>query len=292
MEQTLTDFLCEIGISNDDARFFAEAEKELRESTAWEEFSRLLDSARASGFDWDTLAPALAKIADASGIHEYTVTILFFFLSAPGVRERYREANISDRVFVDTMRDLNYKLTECKLVYGIRGTFVGKWFCGFFNLTRFQFGRLQFEEKPFGYRRTVDGIELYEDTRVINVHIPRTGTPMDKESCDASYRMAREFFASLFPAGSPALFVCKSWLLDPLTEDLIRPGTNMARFRDEFRLIDAAEKPGNPDLWRLFDTMETDYSKLPEDTSVRRAYKRHLLAGGKTGYGYGLMILR
>ena len=45
------------------------------------------------------------------------------------------------------------------------------------------------------------------------------------------------------------------------------------------------------DLWRIFMMPnETPYEDLPEDTSLRRAYKKHLLAGGEPGEQMGLFL--
>ena len=53
---------------------------------------------------------------------------------------------------------------------------------------------------------------LTPSTKVINVHIPRTLTPLDKESREDSYRRAAEFFKGEL-GGAPTVFVCHSWLL-------------------------------------------------------------------------------
>jgi hypothetical protein len=44
------------------------------------------------------------------------------------------------------------------------------------------------------------------------------------------------------------------------------------------------------DLWRLFDTKEMNPDRLPIDSSLRRAYVDHLKKGGKTGWGYGVIV--
>lgn len=44
------------------------------------------------------------------------------------------------------------------------------------------------------------------------------------------------------------------------------------------------------DLWRLFDTDECHPDRLPTDTTARRRYARHIKAGGKLGWGYGVFF--
>ena len=56
-----------------------------------------------------------------------------------------RVVAIDDTIFYNTMLDLRYKLEECKLVHNQIGTFVPKWYKGFFEMKIFALGRLQFE---------------------------------------------------------------------------------------------------------------------------------------------------
>ena len=135
------------------------------------------------------------QISDLSCIHPYTCDLLLYICLTKQLKAMYFKRGIDMRIFRDSVLDLKWKLIECKEVCGIKGSFVAPWFSGFFNLTRFALGRLQFEiiTSPCSYDK--NGIKIEKDvSKVINVHIPRTGTPMDKESCDASYASARAFF--------------------------------------------------------------------------------------------------
>lgn len=86
-------------------------------------------------------------------------------------------------------------------------------------------GRQRFEVIPSKFDYDKSGIKLQKDvTMVINVRIPRTGTPMDKESCDTAYAYAREFFKD--QVGENCVFVCNSWLLFPENKSILSPNTN------------------------------------------------------------------
>ena len=189
------------------------------------------------------------------------------------------------QIYKDSMLDLKWKLDECKAVKGICGSFVAGWFPGFFNLTRFALGRLQFELVDFWLDYNDNGISLKKGDKVINVHIPRTGTPMDKESCDKSYAQAREFFKPQVGENCP--FICHSWLLYPENLEILPKHTNTYRFASEFYIAESATNDGE-DLWRLFDTDEKDPEKLPTNSSFRRNYVEHLKKGGKVGWGLGI----
>ena len=63
-------------------------------------------------------------------------------------------------IFINSFLDLKYKLEECKLVKGIRGSFVSGWFGGWFNFSLLALGRLQFEKIDFPYNYERNGKTL------------------------------------------------------------------------------------------------------------------------------------
>lgn len=225
------------------------------------------------------------KIAQLINVHSYTTELVAFACMSKHLKKLYEEQGIDLQIFKDSMLDLKWKLEECKAVKGICGSFVAWWFPGFFDMTRFALGRLQFEIVKFGHNYNKNGIVLTPDSKVINVHIPRTGTPMDKESCDKAYAQAREFFKA--EAGENCPFICHSWLLYPENLDILPSHTNVYRFASEFDIFESGVTDGE-DLWRLFDTDEKDPDKLPTNTSLRRNYVEHLKKGGKVGWGLGV----
>ncbi len=226
------------------------------------------------------------NISQITGIHDYTVELLTFICMTKHLKEIYFAKGLSIQIYKDSVLDLKWKLEECKLVKGICGSFVSPWFCGFFNLTRFALGRLQFEIITTWQDYEKNGINLKRDkSRVINVHIPRTGTPLDKDSCDKSYAQAREFFKDQVGENCP--FVCFSWLLYPENKNILPPNSNTYRFLSEYDIIGQEDNNGE-DLWRLFDTEEKNPFILPTDTSLRRCYVEHLKKGGKVGCGFGV----
>lgn len=249
----------------------------------------LLAYGASISIDYQTEILDRASVASkASGIHTYTTELLMFICMTKRLRKLYGERGLDYQIYKDSVLDLKWKLEECKAVKGICGSFVAPWFVGFFDLTRFALGRLQFEIITFPFNYEKDGLVLKKDeSRVINVHIPRTGAPMDKQSCDSAYAQAREFFKS--EVGESCPFVCHSWLLYPENKDILPPYTNTYRFLSEYDIFEWGVT-GGEDLWRLFDTDEKDPDKLPTDTTLRRCYVEHLKRGGKLGYGCGVKL--
>ena len=187
------------------------------------------------------------------------------------------------------MQDLRYKLEECKVVYGVRGSFVPGWFGGFFKLNRFGLGRLQFEVINFNANYEKNGIVLTPESKVLNVHIPRSGEPLTEEACSAAYAQAKEFYKDV--VGDPCPIVCSSWLLNPQHEEFLPKHTNTYKFFKSFDVFTSGIDKDKNNLWRLFDTMEKDVNKLPTNGSLRRAYVEHLKNGGKMGTGRGVLFV-
>lgn len=240
-------------------------------------------------FDYDKeVFERSREISRLTGVHGFTVDLLIFICMSRHLKSVYIQKGIDLQIYKDSMLDLKYKLWECKLVKGICGSFVAPWFNGFFDLTRFAFGRLQFEVIKTWQDYEKNGVKLVADkSKVINVHIPRTKTPLDKESCDKAYAKAREFFRD--EVGENGAFVCFSWLMYPGTLDIIPKNSNTYRFVSEYDIIGSEDNDGE-DLWRLFDTEQKDINKLPCDTSMRRAFVEHIKNGGKLGNGFGVKI--
>ena len=235
------------------------------------------------------------RLCHGFAFHEYTVWLLIFVLMSRRLRELYSENGLSLSLWQECMSDLKTKTEECWTLYGIWGTFVASWFPNFYRLKRFSFGRLQIEITTFHNEDFVckDGTVLRTDAPVLAVHIPKSQQPLSKENCDASYRAAAEFFGDRFE-GDRVFFTCDSWMLYPETVRILHESSNTRRFAEDFELISQSKDPDGeyPSLWRIFDVAyDGDFSKLPEDSFIRRAFKEYLMNGGVMGRGYGVKIL-
>ena len=236
----------------------------------------------------ETVINGAKAIGDSLSIHPYTSSFLIFACMSRRLRILYEENGIDLQIYRESMPDMKWKLEECKAVKGIVGSSVVTWFPGFFRLKRFGFGRLQFEVVNIRYDYSKNGVVLKKDeSKVINVHIPRSGTPIDKESCDLAYAKAREFFKD--EVGENCPFVCYSWLLFPENKNILSPESNTYRFMSEYDIIEWGYNLGE-DLWRLFDTEDKNPYRLPTNGSFRRRYVEHLKNGGRVGWGYGVKL--
>lgn len=237
--------------------------------------------------DYNRLLADSRALGAALDIHEYTMALLLFLCFAERLRARYAERGLCDEVYWNSMADLRYKLEECRLVHGVVGSFVAPWFGGFFDLTRFALGRLQFEIIRTGKAFTVGGELLPAGSPVINIHIPRTGTRLAHgEVLDAYRRAAAWFRAEL--GEHPTVFTCSSWLLFPWHLTVLAPTSNLAAFIGDFEIVESKDYANYHEVWRLFDCHYTgDPDALPQDSSLRRAYVDRIRSGLPTGSGRG-----
>lgn len=234
----------------------------------------------------------VAEASKTTDVHPYSAHMLLFLCLSHHLRSVYQAHGIDDSIWKNSMLDLKWKLWECKAVKGRWGTFVPYWFLGFFHMTRFALGRLQFETVNFKTTYEKNGKILTPESKVINVHIPRTLTPLERSSCIEAYRQAVQFFENQFQ-NVPMAFVCNSWLLYPPTKDILPPTSNLRHFMADFDVVIQKKDPEGerPNAWRLFDMDDTgNVDDYPENTSLRRAYKQYLKHGGYMGSGYGVFF--
>ena len=239
--------------------------------------------------DYTPIIESFAKSAELTGVHEYTVAFVTFLCFTRHAREVYRERGISDEVYTATMMDLKYKLRECHAVKGVCGTFVATWYPWIFRIQLFTLGRLQYHIRPLEEEYRSGTKFLEKGTPVLNIHIPADLTPLTAEAVQESFLLAREFFKE--ELGENPAFICRSWLLWPRHEEILKPTSNILAFYRVFEILDSNTYNGYPALRFIFDSEETNPDKLPADNSLRRAYVELLRRGEPAGWGYGIAFL-
>ncbi len=291
-----TELFCKLEFPDEAVKVLTESLDTLTSPEYFDQFKKILSEyERSENCPYSEMIENMKKLSESAGIHEYTGALLLLVCMAPKLKERYAQKGISEEIFYDTISDLRYKLYECLEVHGIVGNFVAYWYAGFFNLTRFGFGKLQFEPKKLGVDCEYNGVYLSADTDVLNTHIPRTGKRLDRNDVLESYRKGRDFFRKYFPhifTDEKVIFCCSSWLLDPWNLTVLSEGSNLRAFITDYHIIEQGEYENYKDLWRLFDKMYTgDPDALPQNTSLRRAYAERVRRGEKTGWAKGIFIL-
>lgn len=242
----------------------------------------LLYQARDMVWQKEDTAAIRNRISQRAGVHPYTMDLVLLILCFDRLRRVYQEKGYSEALFEETVSDLRYKLEECRQVYGIHGNFVFFWYPGYFDCTRFQLGRLQFEphEMKTDYRDI-----LKTGDQILRCHIPMAG-PLTPESVQHSLKRAYRFFGI-----QGKMYVhCSSWLLYPGHYALYPAGSNLRKFYDLFDVYSHKLTPDSGNSWRVFGTMEKRPAYLPEDTSLRKAFKAYFMDGNCMGSGSGVLI--
>lgn len=224
-----------------------------------------------------------------TGLHEYTVHFMFMLYAAEFLLEMYKENNISENIFWNTMVELRCKLNECYAVYKIWGTFVGYWLADIFRMKLFGLGRLTYERTLFEYENyNKKGISIKKGDSVVGVHIPSSG-PLFPEAVTESLKLAYSFFMS--DTGGPMAVVCDSWLLDTQLGKVFPESSNIKKFVNLFDVIYRCENENFSDAWRIFSTDYTgNVSNLPQKTALQKSVAEFLKDGKKTGIGSGVLV--
>lgn len=292
------EYLCEFLADYDypeEARVevLANLERLLADDGATERINALLESFRDKSFDFVSTLASAKEAFEMAGVGEYEGNFIYIAHLASGARDVYRLDGHTDEIWFDIFRDLKYKINECHTVHGVWGNFVPTWYRHFTSAKIFSFGRLQFEETLYSHSATeVDGVTLEEGTPVLSVHIPTTGTPLDRASFTDAYRRAAEFFRQRYFGGGKVIFVCRSWLLYPRHKELLRPGSNIVDFASDYTIVESGNNGDYSGHWRVFDCKidPERIQDLPEDNSMRRAYKGMMQRGEPTGWGNGVIV--
>jgi len=215
--------------------------------------------------------------------------VMAIFLSAAlRIKEDYERLGIDPFVYYDTMSFFNQVLNENLLLYG-KYTFDRAWWyrrqiAGII----YKLGVLEFEKKSLGPSEA----EIYglkEGSDVLSVHI-QSGANLAREMLDDSYDAARKFFSRYFPDIDYVAFICDSWLLSPALRSLLPANSRIAIFQSDYEIVKVSEATEYfyPYLYKLREK-PADLNDLPEDTSLRRAVKRHIIGGGKIGSASGII---
>lgn len=227
-------------------------------------------------------------------VKEYTLDFVFLIIASEIMHDRYKEAGLSEELFWDTIMDLRYKFDECVACKEVYGTFVASWNTGAYALNRFALGRFQFEYSDFGCcdeYTTSAGVKIKRGDKTIGFHIPSSGVPLTDEVRFDAYKKAYEFFKDYRREDGLMIFECGSWLLYDEYKTFLPETSNTVKFINDFEIIDSGASDKFNDAWRIFAKYGyKSPKKWPEDTSMRRAFKKFVLDGNKTGHGHGIIV--
>lgn len=199
--------------------------------------------------------------------------LLLMLHAAAWSYDKYEACGISEKIFADTMKCFPRFMEEYREAYGVYGFDRDFWVGRQLSLQLFRLGELEFE-------KTMDGSQ-----RTIEVHIPSDAV-LTEENCRSSLKMAVRFFQKYDEAYTDAPYACESWLLSPVLKELLPETSRIIRFQNLFT-IQSTDADSREFMWWIFRKREAKTEDLPQNTSLQRNVRQHLLKGGKIGSGQG-----
>jgi hypothetical protein len=252
---------------------------------------REIEAYRSFDYDFGRTVSLAECHAEELGVHPYRARYIYLTSLAPFALPYFERVGLGREEWYDSMMDFKWNGALCYSKYGIFGNY-SEWSKRFLAADRIAFGRLQYNEFEARATHKSDKFDLKPESFVITVHIPSdTRTPFSPENRLKSYKRASDFYKNRFEDGR-VIFRCGSWLLNPIHKTILPEGSNIRSFVDEYELCMDSLVESFDDLPRIFDVWNFDgnVASLPEDSSLRRAYKKHLLSGGKMGVVTGFRL--
>jgi hypothetical protein len=201
-------------------------------------------------------------------------------------KEIYAEKGIAPHIFFDTMSAFKENVDENFALDGAYSFTGADWCRAHIAGIIYKLGVLEFDMLSAD-KQLAEICGLPEGERVLSVHI-QMGAVMTRAALDESYRLARAFFPEYYPDWGAKMFLCSSWLLAPVLKTMLPEGSRILEFQKDYNVVNVRE--GDWYFPRIFNLRKKpeDCAGLPENTSLRRAVKRHILQGGTVGWATGL----
>lgn len=237
-------------------------------------------------FDYKGLIKEFRDYALPRLRNECEVDAICMLLLSKQLKVLYKKHNISEKIFYDTMSDFRFKINECEMVEKLSGIFCYSFYEDFFKLKTFKLGRLEFELTTNKY--DIPGYK--KDSKILLIHIPKTGERLLPKEVDASIKLAKSFFKKYYKITEP-VFVCSSWILFPENKKFLKKDSNIIQFANRFTILKTVYFDSYNELWRIFDRKFNGLRSLKDDSSLRVGYrelvKKNKPIGQSIGYFKG-----
>ncbi len=277
------DFIGKLGFCEEEISLLADAREKCSEET--------LSEARTFYDKGDeAFGEYLAALSEKLGVDINILTLYIYLRFSENTYKLFKAHGISDEDFFESMAcwkivsDITFERTGH---YGVAQTVYRSWQRRCVDATIFRLGRLEFETIPSRWNFEVDGVTLREGETCISVHIPRKDK-FDEASCEAAYERARKFFKKHFNMDK-VVFICHSWLMDPWLCDTLPETSTIVNFQKKYKIIEVDDNVNSAIGW-IFGKKPDDINDYPEDTTIRRAAKKKLLAGERIGTALGARL--
>lgn len=235
---------------------------------------RTVDKHQKGYLIYENMNEALTQTQAILGEDADSIKILSCMLKAAAdAYEIYQEKRISDEIYFATMKCFSRFIDETHKMTGVLCFDRYWWTTRQVGCHLFRIGELEYE------------IKHIDHDVVIGIHIP-SDADLSPLAVEKSLHDAYEFFSEYYPSLSHAEYRCHSWLLDAQLKGMLGKNSNIISFQNRFKIFDEGEVGMDFVEW-VYNTKSTDYDTLPENTSLQKNMKKHLLAGGVIRNAYG-----
>lgn len=217
------------------------------------------------------------------------VWLAIWLAAALRTHEQYRLKGIDDAVFYATMGCFSRFTKEHQASYGTYGFDRSDWTYRMTAMQLFRVGTLEFEMTGYRGVPVVDDGQtmLRPDEPVLYVHIP-SDARLDGENCHQAYTLANSFFRAFYPDFPYRVFYTNTWLLSPQLRRFLPEGSGILNFQNDYRICAVDEERNDYRAW-VFKNPRLEPADFPENTSLQRNIKKHVLGGGKIGAAAGII---
>ena len=189
------------------------------------------------------------------------------------IYDEYEKLDISQKIFIDTMKFFTRFLIDYKNKNGCYRYVWAWWAVRQISMMEFRIGELEYE------------MRVENSQNVIDIHIPGDAD-LSVTKLNDSYHEACAFFAKYYPEFKGVDMVCSSWLLAPSLKEVLPEDSRIMQFQNSFTILSVEEdSPGFMD-W-IYGGRDIPINELPEETTLQRRLKPHLLNGGKIEWATG-----
>ena len=153
------------------------------------------------------------------------------------------------------------------------------WGAYFINIKIIEVGRLQYELCSY------NPIDEHICEKCVRIHIPK-GEKLDIQDVLYSLKNSKEYIRKYFNLDNTNYY-CASWLLSNEVSQIVNKDSNIYKFYNLFDVTNGLD--ATKDILNfVFDSRDiTEYTDLPEDTSLQVELKKMLIAKQKINLGIG-----
>lgn len=224
-------------------------------------------------FNPDTWEEGLSRLQEHLGEDPMGLKMLTCqLICALNTRKRYQEKSIPDDIFLATMDCFPRFVKEHMESFGTFGFDREWWTVRQLSGVLFRIGLLEYELRE-GF---------------VSLHIP-SGATLEPGKVSASLEAGRAFLVRHFPDWADKPFTCHSWLLSPTLRMLLPKESNIVCFQNRFSVTPTGAEDDDYLQW-AFKRKDLPTQQLPEDTSLQRKLKAHLLNGGSFADARGTLL--